>query len=152
MQLGDDLHEEGVFVGYFLKTMAYTAYNTEPVVTAALGPDGMAAATAPAHPVVSRRDWRGSRSVGIPVVLLIVARHLVSHVRASGVKLLPADGDRRGGNGELVPQRDGRLDCGRRIERSGRRTTILPCSRAARTIGRASSRRRSRNRVRDATD
>ena len=71
--LGDNLHEEGLFVGYFLKTMAYTAYNRNRSSPLLLGRMEWLPSTAPAHPIVGRRDWVWITAVGIPVVLLIVA-------------------------------------------------------------------------------
>lgn len=71
--LGDNLHEEGVFVGYFLKTMAYTAYNRNRSSPLLVGRMEWLPSTAPVHPIVGRRDWVWITAVGIPVVLLIVA-------------------------------------------------------------------------------
>jgi hypothetical protein len=71
--LGDGLHEEGVFVGYFLKWMAYTAMNKNRSSPLLVGRMKWLPATAPAHPVVARSDWRWIGLVGIPVVLLIGA-------------------------------------------------------------------------------
>ncbi len=70
---GDGLHLEGVFVGYFLKTMTYTAMNKNRYSPLLLGRMKWLPATAPAPPVVARSDWRWIGLVGIPVVLLIGA-------------------------------------------------------------------------------
>jgi protein-S-isoprenylcysteine O-methyltransferase Ste14 len=71
--LGDNVRQEGVFVGYFLKTMAYTAYNRNRSSPLLLGRMEWLPATATTHPVVNHRDWVWITAVGIPVVLLIIA-------------------------------------------------------------------------------
>ncbi len=89
--LGDNLHEEGVFVGYFLKTMAYTAYNRNRSSPLLVGRMEWLPSTAPAHPIVGRRDWVWITAVGIPVVLLIVAGTWYRMRRSRSVAL-PAGG------------------------------------------------------------
>jgi hypothetical protein len=87
--LGDGLHQEGVFVGYFLKTMKYTAANTNRSSPLLLGRMKWLSATAPAPPVVGRNDWRWIGLVGIPVVLLIGLVTWYRMGRVPAVKLLP---------------------------------------------------------------
>lgn len=87
MPIGDGLHQEGVFVGYFLKTMAYTAMNKNRSSPLLLGRMKWLPATAPAPPVVSRTDWRWIGLVGIPVILLIGAVTWYRMRRVPPVKL-----------------------------------------------------------------
>jgi hypothetical protein len=69
--LGDGVHEEGLFVGYFLKTLAYTAFNKNRSAPLLLGRMKWLSAAATAPPVVGRKDWFWIAVVGVPVVLLI---------------------------------------------------------------------------------
>jgi hypothetical protein len=91
--IGDGLHQEGVFVGYFLKTMAYTASNQNRSSPLLLGRMKWLPATAPVHPVVTRNDWRWIGLVGIPVVLLIGAVTWYRMRRAPSAKLPAAVAD-----------------------------------------------------------
>jgi hypothetical protein len=91
--IGDGLHEEGVFVGYFLKTMSYTASNKNRSSPLLLGRMKWLPATAPAHPVITARDWRWLGLVGIPVVLLIGAVTWYRMRRVSPAKLAAAAAD-----------------------------------------------------------
>jgi hypothetical protein len=92
--IGDGLHEEGVFVGYFLKWMSYTAANSKRSSPLLLGRMKWMPATAPVHPVITRSDWRWLGLVGIPIVLLIGAITWFRMRRVSPAKLpaaAPAD-------------------------------------------------------------
>ena len=71
MKTGDNVHEEGEFVGYFLKTLAYTAFNKNRSAPLLLGRMKWLSAAATAPPVVGRKDWFWIAVVGVPVVLLI---------------------------------------------------------------------------------
>src|ERR1700685_294437 len=64
MPVGDNLHREGIFVGYFLKTMAYTAYNKNRSSPLLLGRMKWLASTPPAAPLVAERDWFWIGAVG----------------------------------------------------------------------------------------
>jgi hypothetical protein len=68
---GDNLQEEGLFVGYFLKTISYTAFNKNRSSPLLLGRMEWLPSAAPAHPLVGRNDWLWIVAVGIPVLLLI---------------------------------------------------------------------------------
>jgi hypothetical protein len=87
MPIGDGLHEEGVFVGYFLKTMSFVAANKNRSSPLLLGRMKWLPATAPAAPVMTRNDWRWLGLVGIPVVLFIGAVTWYRMRRVPAVKL-----------------------------------------------------------------
>jgi hypothetical protein len=92
--LGDNLQEEGLFVGYFLKTIAYTAFNKNRSSPLLLGRMEWQGAAAPAHPIVGRNDWFWIGTVGVPVLLFIVFGTWFRMRRVRGVKLpaaWPAD-------------------------------------------------------------
>jgi hypothetical protein len=93
MQLGDNLQEEGLFVGYFLKTIAYTAYNKNRSSPLLLGRMKWLGSTPPAPPVVSGSDWFWIGAVGLPLVLLIVSGTWFQMRRLRRVKLPAAPAD-----------------------------------------------------------
>ncbi len=69
--LGDNVEEEGLFVGYFLKTIEYTAFNRNRSSPLLLGRMKWLASAAPAHPLVGRNDWFWIGAIAVPVLLLI---------------------------------------------------------------------------------
>jgi hypothetical protein len=87
IQLGDNLQEEGLFVGYFLKTIAYTAYNKNRSSPLLLGRMKWLGSTVPAHPVVGGSDWFWIYAVGLPLVLLIASGMWFQMRRLRRVKL-----------------------------------------------------------------
>ena len=93
IRLGDNLQEEGLFVGYFLKTIAYTAYNKNRSSPLLLGRMKWLGSTAPAHPIVSGSDWFWIYAVGLPLVLLIVSGTWFQMRRLRRVKLPAAPAD-----------------------------------------------------------
>ncbi len=88
--LGDGVHEEGLFVGYFLKTMAYTAFNKNRSAPLLLGRMKWLSTAATAPPVVGRKDWVWITLVGIPVLLLIAFGAWYQIRRFGQVHLPPA--------------------------------------------------------------
>ena len=113
--LGDGLHQEGIFVGYFLKTMKYTASNTNRSSPLLLGRMHWLPTTAPVHPVIARNDWRWIGLVGIPVVLLIGLITWYRMWRVPAIKLPPpvatdeADMENWFRNGTATPTAEGSL-------------------------------------------
>jgi hypothetical protein len=69
--LGDEVREEGLFVGYFLKTMGYTASGKNRSSPLLIGRMKWLPTAAPVHQVFARGDWFWIGVVGIPLVLLI---------------------------------------------------------------------------------
>jgi hypothetical protein len=90
MQLGDNLQEDGVFVGYFLKTIAYTAYNKNRSSPLLLGRMKWLGSTPPAPPVVSSSDWFWIGAVGVPLLLLVVFGTWFQRLRSLRRVKLPA--------------------------------------------------------------
>jgi hypothetical protein len=93
MQLGDNLQEEGLFVGYFLKTIAYTAYNKNRSSPLLVGRMKWLGSTPPAPPVVSSSDWFWIGGIGVPLVLLIASGTWFRMRRLRRVKLPAASAD-----------------------------------------------------------
>jgi len=72
MKIGADVQEEGVFVGYFLKTLSYTAYNTKRSAPLLIG-RMMRSTSAAARPVVARHEWFWMVAVGLPLLLVALS-------------------------------------------------------------------------------
>jgi hypothetical protein len=88
--LGDNLDEEGIFVGYFLKTIAYTASNRNRSSPLLLGRMKWLNSAAPPRPIVGRKDWIWIVAIGIPAVALIGWGAWFQMRRYRRVKLSPA--------------------------------------------------------------
>jgi hypothetical protein len=69
MKLGEGLHEEGVFVGYFLKDLGFQAFNRNRAVPLLVGRMQRVASAAPA-PLVAPSDWRWLWMLAIPLVAI----------------------------------------------------------------------------------
>ena len=69
MKVGEELHEEGLFVGYFLKDMGYQAFNKNRSVPLLVGRMHRVAGAAPA-PFVARSDWNWLWAIAVVFVLI----------------------------------------------------------------------------------
>lgn len=69
--LGDNIQQEGLFVGYFLKTMAYTAFNKNRSSPLLLGRMKWLDSAPPAHPIMGHNDWIWIGLVGALVAAVI---------------------------------------------------------------------------------
>jgi hypothetical protein len=91
MKLGDNVYEDGLFVGYFLKTILYTASNRNRSSPLLLGRikllEGAGAGAHTAPPLVGRREWVWIAGVGIPLFILSLAGTWLRMRRWRSVKL-----------------------------------------------------------------
>jgi hypothetical protein len=69
MKLGEGLHEEGEFVGYFLKDLGYQAFNRNRSAPLLIGRMHRVAGAAPA-PFVARSDWNWLWAIAVVFVLI----------------------------------------------------------------------------------
>jgi hypothetical protein len=69
MKMGEDLHEEGLFVGYFLKDLGYQAFNRNRSAPLLIGRIHRVAGAAPA-PFVARSDWNWLWAIAVLFVLV----------------------------------------------------------------------------------
>jgi hypothetical protein len=69
MKLGEKLHEEGVFVGYFLKDLGYQALNRNRIAPLLVGRMHRVASAAPS-PLIARSDWNWLWMLAIPFVAI----------------------------------------------------------------------------------
>jgi hypothetical protein len=90
MPLGDNLQQEGVFVGYFLKTMGYTAFNKNRSSPLLIGRMKWMGSTPASPPIVSRSDWFWISAVGVPLVLILAFGTWFQMFRRSRRFKLPA--------------------------------------------------------------
>jgi hypothetical protein len=93
LPLGDNLHEEGLFVGYFLKTIGYTASNRNRSSPLLLGRMKWLPSAGPARPLVSQSDWSWIAVIGISAVVLIALGAWLNRRRVRHVKLPAAPAD-----------------------------------------------------------
>ena len=94
LPLGDNLREEGLFVGYFLKTIGYTASNRNRSSPLLLGRMKWLPSAGPARPLVSQSDWSWIAAIGILALVLIALAAWLNRRRVRHAKLpaaAPAD-------------------------------------------------------------
>lgn len=73
MKIGADVQEEGVFVGYFLKTLSYTAYNAKRSAPLLIGRMIRSTSAATPRPVVARHEWFWILTIGFPLLLVALS-------------------------------------------------------------------------------
>ncbi|HEV8002316.1 MAG TPA: hypothetical protein VGP63_20665 [Planctomycetaceae bacterium] len=69
MKLGESLHEEGVFVGYFLKDLGFQAFNRNRVAPLLVGRMHRVESAAPA-PLIAAADWNWLWMLAVPFVAI----------------------------------------------------------------------------------
>jgi hypothetical protein len=69
MKLGEKQHEEGLFVGYFLKDLGFQALNRNRIAPLLLGRMHRVASAAPS-PLIARSDWKWLWMLAIPFVAI----------------------------------------------------------------------------------
>ncbi len=72
MKLGEDQHQEGLFVGYFLKDLGFQAFNKNRAAPLLLGRMHRVESAAPA-PLIAPSDWNWAWILAVPFVAIGVS-------------------------------------------------------------------------------
>ncbi|MSR56375.1 MAG: hypothetical protein EXS05_01720 [Planctomycetaceae bacterium] len=93
MHVGDDVQEEGIFVGYFLKTMSYTAFDkgrAAPLVVGRMRAVERSIAPAPRW-ASSTALWIAGGCVALLTILVVVLTRRKARTRRANSKQVPVD-------------------------------------------------------------
>jgi hypothetical protein len=109
MKLGEGQHQEGLFVGYFLKDLGYQAFNRNRAAPLLVGRMRRVATAAPA-PLVARSDWNWLWAAAVVFVLIGVSVAWLRFRRSRRIAVVAPPSSADEAEMEDWFQREGRSD------------------------------------------